>query len=304
MSRVTSGSPKRTERNATGPDGEQSFVKAAMALPLLSREEESELARAWKEERNEQALHSLTEAHLRLVISVASKYRRYGLAFGDLIQEGNIGLMKAAERFDPERDVRFSTYCTWWIRSCIQDYVLRNWSIVRTGTTSAQKSLFFNLRRLRARIGDLDSGALTPENRHQIATDLRVRESDVDTMAARLSASDRSLNAPVGDEEQSQWQDFLVDESEGPDQEVMERTDSARRRAWLADAVSELNDREQLIIRERRLSEKGSTLEALGEKLGISKERVRQIEGAALKKLKTVLVNRVGDPAEAGLLPG
>lgn len=299
----------RTGNGTTSPPrqrdpGEQRFVKAAMAVPLLSREEENALARRWSEERDEAALHELTEAHLRLVIAIAAKFRRYGLPFSDLIQEGSIGLMKAAERFDPSRDVRFSTYVTWWIRSCIQDYVLRNWSIVRTGTTSAQKSLFFNLRRLRARIGDVDGSGLKPENRTRIATELRVREQDVDMMAARLSATDRSLNAPVGDDEQTQWQDLLVDDSRAPEAEVMDRTDSARREAWLGQAIDMLNDREQLIIRERRLREEGSTLETLGDRLGISKERVRQIEAVALEKIRRILAARLGDPAESGLLPG
>ncbi|MFY0636669.1 RNA polymerase factor sigma-32 [Maricaulis maris] len=283
--------------------GEQRFVKSAMARPLLSREDESDLARRWRDDRDEVALHELTEAHMRLVIAVAAKFKRYGLPFSDLIQEGNIGLMKAAERFEPERDVRFSTYVTWWIRSCIQDYVLRNWSIVRTGTTSAQKSLFFNLRRMRARIGDLEGSSISPENREQIARDLRVRESDVDTMVMRLGASDRSLNAPVGDEDNSQWQDFLVDENAAPEVEVMESTDSQKRSAWLGQAIEGLNPREQFIIRERRLTEEGSTLETLGQTLGISKERVRQIESAALAKLRTHLCNAVGDPVEAGLIP-
>jgi RNA polymerase sigma-32 factor len=303
MDPVTTRSRTAQTSGARDP-GEQRFVKHAMAQPLLSREDEASLARRWKEDRDEAALHRLTEAHMRLVISVAARYRRYGLPFSDLIQEGNIGLMKAAERFEPERDVRFSTYVTWWIRSCIQDYVLRNWSIVRTGTTSSQKSLFFNLRRLRARIGDLDGAALTPENRQQIATGLGVRERDVDAMAARLSAADRSLNAPVGEDEQMQWQDLLVDETVAPEDEVMDRTDSERRKAWLGQAIGTLNDREQLIIRERRLCEDSSTLEQLGKRLGISKERVRQIEGVALEKLRNVLIERFGDPADSGLLPG
>ncbi len=283
--------------------GQQDFVRAAMAEPLLEREEEADLARSWRDQGDERALHKLTRSHMRLVVSIAAKYRRYGLPMADLIQEGNIGLMKAAERFEPERDVRFSTYVAWWIRSCIQDYVLRNWSIVRTGTTSAQKSLFFNLRRLRAQIGDVDNAALTPENRTKIATELNVRETDVDAMAQRLSAADRSLNAPVGDEENSQWQDFLVDEAPVPEAAVMESTDTERRKAWLGEAMTTLNDREQFIIRERRLSEDGSTLEALGQVLGISKERVRQIENVAMNKLRNSLETKLGDPAESGLIP-
>ncbi|MDF1770029.1 RNA polymerase factor sigma-32 [Maricaulis sp.] len=303
MTTTKAATARSAHPSAARDAGEQRFVKSAMARPLLSREDESDLARRWRDDRDEAALHELTEAHMRLVIAVAAKFKRYGLPFSDLIQEGNIGLMKAAERFEPERDVRFSTYVTWWIRSCIQDYVLRNWSIVRTGTTSAQKSLFFNLRRMRARIGDLEGSSISPENREQIARDLRVRESDVDTMVMRLGASDRSLNAPVGDEDNSQWQDFLVDESAAPEVEVMESTDSRKRSAWLGQAIEGLNPREQFIIRERRLTEEGSTLETLGQTLGISKERVRQIESAALAKLRTHLCNAVGDPVEAGLIP-
>lgn len=295
-----------TTPSARGTDsgyGDQRFVKAAMAIPLLSRENEQEHARRWRENGDELALHKLTEPHVRLVISVAAKYRRYGLPFEDLIQEGNIGLMKAAERFEPERDIRFSTYVSWWIRSCIQDYVLRNWSIVRTGTTSAQKSLFFNLRRLRSQIGDTGSGMLAPDDRSEIARTLGVREPDVDRMAARLSASDRSLNAPAGEGEQAEWQDLLADDSAQPEAEVMERADSERRIKWLRDAMIRLNDRERLIIQERRLCEAGSTLEALGQRLGISKERVRQIEAVAFKKLRDALVEGVGDPYEMELIP-
>jgi RNA polymerase sigma-32 factor len=290
--------------NTTRDAGEQRFIKSAMARDLLEREEEHALARAWKEDRDEAALHKLTEAHMRLVVSVAARYRRYGLAFQDLIQEGNIGLMKAADRFEPDREVRFATYATWWIRSTIQDYVLRNWSIVRTGTTSAQKSLFFNLRRLRAQIGDVDGAQMSPENLRLIADELGVRERDVDAMASRLGAADRSLDAPVGEEDQMSWIDLLVDESVAPEREVMERTDGERRKAWLGQAIDSLNEREQLIIRERRLSEDSSTLEQLGQRLGISKERVRQIESVALNKLKSTLTREVGDPFESGLVPG
>jgi len=304
MSTAMAATARSAHPSAARDAGEQRFVKSAMARPLLAREEEAELARQWRDDRDEAALHALTEAHMRLVIAVAAKFKRYGLPFSDLIQEGNIGLMKAADRFDPERHIRFSTYVTWWIRSCIQDYVLRNWSIVRTGTTSAQKSLFFNLRRMRARIGDLEGASISPENRAQIAKDLRVRESDVDNMVTRLGASDRSLNSPVGDDEQSQWQDFLVDESAAPEIEVMDRSDSERRSAWLGQAIEGLNSREQFIIRERRLTDEGATLEMLGKSLGISKERVRQIETVALDKLRSHLCNAVGDPRESGLLPG
>ena len=296
-------STPRTTASGSPELSQQRFIKTAMKHDLLSREEEMDLARRWKEDRDERAMHRLTEAHMRLVIALAAKYRRYGLPYADLIQEGNIGLMKAVERFDPERDVRFSTYVSWWIRSCIQDYVLRNWSIVRTGTTSAQKSLFFNLRRLKAQIGALDSNTLTPKHKTWIAEQLGVRQQDVEAMADRLAANDRSLNAPVGEDDAGQWQDLLPDERATPDVEIMHSHDSERRSGWLRDAIGTLNDRERFIIEERRLSEDGSTLESLGKTLGISKERVRQIENVALSKLKNALTSAVGDPVDSGLIP-
>jgi RNA polymerase sigma-32 factor len=234
---------------------------------------------------------------------VAAKFRHYGLPFPDLVSEGNIGLMQAAARFEPERGVRFSTYASWWIRSSIQDYVLRNWSIVRTGTTAAQKSLFFNLRRLRALIKDVGSGALTPENRAYVAQALRVGEDDVDQMASRLAAVDRSLNAPFTEDGDGEWQDLLADERPDPEANAMDKRDTNKRSEWLGEAMDRLTDREQLIIRERRLREDSVTLEKLGVRLGISKERVRQIEHQALNKLKKALTETVGDPEEAGLIP-
>jgi|TARA_Y100001001_G_scaffold163480_1_gene192569 RNA polymerase sigma-32 factor len=278
-------------------------MKQAMDAPLLEREEELNLATAWKEKGDEEALHALTTAYMRLVISIAAKFRHYGLPFPDLVSEGNIGLMQAAARFEPEREVRFSTYATWWIRASIQDYVLRNWSIVRTGTTAAQKSLFFNLRRLRALIKDTSSGQLTPENRAYVAQALRVGEDDVEKMASRLAAVDRSLNAPFSEDGEGEWQDLLADENPDPETQVMEDRDQAQRAQWLGEALSRLSEREQLIIRERRLGEDSVTLEKLGERLGISKERVRQVEHQALNKLKKYLTEVVGDPEEAGLLP-
>jgi RNA polymerase sigma-32 factor len=278
-------------------------MKKAMDAPLLEREEELNLATAWKEKGDEEALHALTTAYMRLVISIAAKFRHYGLPFPDLVSEGNIGLMQAAARFEPEREVRFSTYATWWIRASIQDYVLRNWSIVRTGTTAAQKSLFFNLRRLRALIKDTSSGQLTPENRAYVAQALRVGEDDVEKMASRLAAVDRSLNAPFSEDGEGEWQDLLADENPDPETQVMEDRDQAQRAQWLGEALSRLSEREQLIIRERRLGEDSVTLEKLGERLGISKERVRQVEHQALNKLKKYLTEVVGDPEEAGLLP-
>ncbi len=279
------------------------FVKEAMKAPLLQQDHELELARRWRDQNDERALHELTTAYMRLVIAMASRFRHYGLPMPDLVQEGNVGLMQAAARFEPSREVRFSTYASWWIRSSIQDYVLRNWSIVRTGTTAAQKSLFFNLRRLRAQIDDTDDGVMSQSNRAWVSEHLGVPERDVEAMASRLSASDRSLNAPLAVDGDAEWQDLLADESPSTEDTVMEARDSDRRKAWIQDALKALNERELLIIRQRRLAEDTVTLETLGKELGISKERVRQIEHQALGKLRKALERIVGDPEEAGLLP-
>ncbi|NWG45752.1 MAG: RNA polymerase factor sigma-32 [Alphaproteobacteria bacterium] len=278
------------------------FIKSAMAAPLLSREHEAELARAWRERGDQAALHELTEAYMRLVVSVAARFRNYGIPMGDLVQEGNVGLMQAAARFEPEREVRFSTYATWWIRSAIQDHILRNWSIVRTGTTASQKSLFFSLRRLRALIRDGAEPVMSPEARQTIATKLGVNAEEVALMESRLSAADRSLNARIGEEGDSEWQDLLADSRPLPDEELLDRKDAQVRRSWIRKALERLNERELMIIRERRLQDEGVTLETLGQRLGISKERVRQIEHQALTKLKAALVEIVGDPHEAGLI--
>ncbi len=282
--------------------GARRFVKQAMKAPLLEQEHELNLARRWRDQNDERALHELTSAYVRLVVAMASRFRNYGLPMSDLVQEGNVGLMQAAARFEPERLVRFSTYASWWIRSSIQDYILRNWSIVRTGTTAAQKALFFNLRRLRALINDVGDGTMSPENRLAVATKLGVPEDDVDNMAARLSAADRSLNAPMAEAGEAEWQDMLACERAGPDDEVMESHDGAKRAHWVAVALKSLSERELIIIRERRLQDDGVTLETLGRRLGISKERVRQIEHHALKKLRAALLKQVGDPVAAGLV--
>ncbi|MEQ9489686.1 MAG: RNA polymerase factor sigma-32 [Alphaproteobacteria bacterium] len=275
-----------------------SYIRASMKEALLSREDEQDLAKRWRYDGDEDALHRLVRAYTRLVISTATKFRNYGLPMGDLVQEGNIGLMQAAARFDPEREVRFSTYATWWIRSAIQDYVLRNWSIVRTGTTSAQKSLFFNLRRLRARIAEGSGGLMTDEGRQSISKELKVGIHDVESMEARLSGSDHSLNATVSDMSNDPWQDLLPDERPTPDQVVTCMRDSETRSKWLAAALDELSDREQVIIQERRLVDDGATLEELGRKLGVSKERVRQLETRAMSKLKQAILRNVDRPTD------
>jgi RNA polymerase sigma-32 factor len=271
----------------------RTFIRAAMRAPYLQRDEEHDLALRWKENHDQRALNRIALAHMRLVIAMAAKFRHFGLPVADLVQEGHVGLLEAAARFEPEREVRFSTYATWWIRASMQDYILRNWSIVRGGTSSAQKALFFNLRRLRARLA---SGAQPLSNDalyREVSAALGVSEADVAMMDSRLSAPDSSLNTPLADENgAAERQDFLVDGEPLPDEQVGEAIDLERRADWLRAALAALNDRELRIIEERRLTDEGATLEELGSTLGISKERVRQIEARAMEKLKIALIRQ------------
>jgi RNA polymerase sigma-32 factor len=282
------------------------FLDTALATPLLTAERERELAIAWHDGRDQRALHQLVTAYVRLVASLATRYRHYGLPLGDLIQEGNIGLLEAASRFDPARNVRFSTYAVWWIRAAMQDYVLRNWSIVRTGTTAGQKALFFNLRRLRAKLVQENrvdpDRSLSAEARVKIAEELGVNEAEVQAMEQRLSAGDRSLNAlpdSGGEGGTQEWQDLLADERPNPEEVITEGHDQATRARWLDAALASLSNREREIVRERCLLDEATTLEALGARLGISKERVRQIESGALRKLKLSLLRLAGPAALA-----
>lgn len=278
------------------------MIRMAMAAPYLERDEEHQLAIAWKDHDDQSARNRIALSHMRLVISMAAKFRNFGLPMGDLIQEGHIGLLEAAARFEPSREVRFSTYATWWIRASMQDYVLRNWSIVRGGTSSAQKSLFFNLRRLRARLAQGDRQLTSQAVHEEIAAALGVSLSDVQTMDARLSGSDTSLQAPVspgeGSDGGAQRMDFIASEAPLPDEQAGTIIDEERRREWLYAALNALNDRELQIIQERRLSDRPATLEELGATLGISKERVRQIETRALEKLKSALLAQTPSLAE------
>lgn len=274
------------------------FIKASMKEPLLLRDHEFDLARKWREESEVSALHELVRAYTRLVVATAARFRNYGLPMGDLVQEGNVGLMQAASRFEPDREVRFSTYAAWWIRSAMQDYILRNWSIVRTGTTAAQKSLFFNLRRLRARIEDVSGRPLTHEGRQKIARELNVGIDEVEAMETRLGAIDQSLNAPISEGGEDDWQDFLSDSRPSPEDVVIGLRDSETRSRWLADALRELSPRERTIISQRRLREEGATLEELGRELGVSKERVRQLEHRALLKLRASMQRHVDMPTD------
>ena len=277
---------------------DKAIRNAAMRAPYLERQEEHELALRWRDRQDRKALDRLMAAHMRLVISIAARYRNFGLSINDLIQEGHIGLLEAASRFEPEREVRFSTYATWWIRAAIQDYVLRNWSIVRGGTSSTQKALFFNIRRLRAKIAH--DGSLSAHQIHaEIAQMMGISADSVALMDSRLSGPDASLNAPLHEEEASagERQDLLMDQEPLPDETVGDTIDSIRRAQWLKQAMSVLNDRERRIVSERCLRDDTATLEELGERLGISKERVRQIEGRALEKLRTALLRAQPDPS-------
>lgn len=278
------------------PNSENTYVKKAMNERLLSKEEEQELAIAWVENKNEKALHKLITAYGRLVVAMAHKFKNYGLPLTDLIQEGNIGLLEAANRFEPNRDLRFSTYATWWVRSTMQDYVLRNWSIVRTGTTAAHKSLFFNMKRIQAKIAAAnENDSMTDDVRDEIAETMGVRLQDVKEMEGRLSGSDQSLNHVIGDDSNSEIQDFMADDRPNPEESMLIIKDGQTRSQWLAKALGMLNDREQTIIKKRSLSNKAVTLEALGAELGVSKERIRQIETAAHQKMKRSLLQSVGN---------
>ena len=279
---------------------EQRFISTAMSTPLLSQEHEQELAFRWREDGDEQALHELVTAYMRLVVSIASKFRAYGLPRGDMVQEGCVGLMQAAARFEPERGVRFSTYATWWIRSSMQEYVLRNWSIVRSGTSAAQKALFFNLRRLRAQIDGAGATALSDEARETISAKLKVSAREVTAMSDRLSARDQSLNAPAGEDSADEWGDFLVDDRPSPEEVSIRYLDGGTRGRWLKAALADLTDRERLIVTERKLNDEKVTLEELGEQLGVTKERVRQIEHKALQKLSDGVLRRAREAADGG----
>ncbi|WP_340107928.1 RNA polymerase factor sigma-32 [Pikeienuella sp. HZG-20] len=282
------------------------FTRNAMRAEMLDAETERALATAWRDERCAKSLHRLINAYMRLAISMAYKYRRYGAPMPDLIQEAGVGLLKAAEKFDPDRGVRFSTYASWWIKASIQDYVMRDWSMVRTGSTSAQKALFFNLRRVRAQIererGPATDGRTAHEQRVRIAEEVRVPLRDVEMMEARLAGSDFSLNAAQGEGDGREWIETLQDAAPTGAETVARISDLAAAHGWIDDALTSLTDRERMIIRRRKLTEEPDTLERLGGELGLSKERVRQLEAQALRKMKSRLEGRHG--SEPAILAG
>jgi RNA polymerase sigma-32 factor len=271
------------------PDGGLSrYLTEIRKFPMLARDEEFMLAKRWREHEDPNAAHRLVTSHLRLVAKIAMGYRGYGLPIGEVISEGNVGLMQAVKKFEPERGFRLATYAMWWIRASIQEYILRSWSLVKLGTTSAQKKLFFNLRKAKAKVGALEEGDLRPENVAQIAKDLSVTEDEVIDMNRRLSGSDASLNATVGSDGEgaTQWQDWLEDEDSDQADAYAERDELDARRAMLVQAMSVLNDREKDILMQRRLADTPVTLEELSESYGVSRERIRQIEVRAFEKLQ------------------
>ena len=277
-----------------------SLTRKAVKAELLDAETELQLAYAWRDSRDEAALHRLITAYMRLAISMAAKFKRYGAPMSDLVQEAGLGLMKAADKFDPDRGVRFSTYAVWWIKASVQDYVMRNWSMVRTGSTSSQKSLFFNMRRVQAQLEREAQQTGEKLDKHQlnqlIATEVGVPLNDVEMMDGRLSGSDFSLNATkASDEEGREWIETLEDENARADLAVEEDYDQQRLSDWLGVAMNALNDREQFIVRERKLIDSPRTLESLGAELGLSKERVRQLEAAAFGKMRKYLEKNAGE---------
>jgi RNA polymerase sigma-32 factor len=272
---------------AIGPEGNlQRYLQEIRKFPMLEAGEEYMLAKRWAEHEDSAAAHKMVTSHLRLVAKIAKGYRGYGLPLAELISEGNVGLMQAVKRFDPERGFRLATYAMWWIRASIQEYILHSWSLVKIGTTAAQKKLFFNLRKLKGQIQALEDGDLTPEHVEHIADQLKVPEQDVVMMNRRLAGSDHSLNAPLKSDVEGEWLDWLADDSESHEVEIAETEELTKRRELLQDAMTALNERERHILTERRLKDKPTTLEDLSKVYGISRERVRQIEVRAFEKLQ------------------
>lgn len=275
------------------------YMQEIRRYPMLSQQEEERLAYAWRDQGDQNAAHKLVQSHLRLVAKIALGYRGYGLPVSDLISEGNMGMMQAVRRFDPERGFRLSTYAMWWIRAAIQEYVLHSWSLVKMGTTASQKKLFFNLRRLKGQLQAIDDGDLHPEQVSAIATALGVSEQDVVQMNRRLSSPDNSLNAPIKMDGEGEWQDWLVDETESPENELAEREEFSERKSLLANALKTLSERERYILSQRRLRDDPTTLEDLSQHYRISRERVRQIEVRAFEKLQQSMKAQVAEQRKA-----
>ena len=270
----------------SGEDGLSRYLTEIRKFPLLSPEDEYMFAKRWKEHEDSEAARRLVTSHLRLVAKIAMGYRGYGLPVSEIVSEGNVGLMQAVKRFDPDRGFRLATYAMWWIRASIQEYVLRSWSMVKMGTTAAQKKLFFNLRKAKNNIGAIEEGDLTPEHVATLSDQLGVTPTEVTEMNRRLSGGDASLNAPLRSESESEWQDWLADDTADQETRLAEREEMGDRHNLLVGAMKDLTDRERDIIQARRLQDEPATLEELSQKYGVSRERVRQIEVRAFEKLQ------------------
>jgi len=277
------------------------YLQEIRKFPMLAPEEEYMLAKRWREHADPDAAHKLVTSHLRLVAKIAMGYRGYGLPLSELISEGNVGMMQAVKRFDPDRGFRLATYAMWWIRAAMQEYILHSWSLVKMGTTAAQKKLFFNLRKLKGQLQAIEEGDLSPENVQKIARELDVSEADVVSMNRRLGSPDHSLNAPLRGDGEGEWQDWLVDETDDQETTLSERQELGLRRDLLRAAMRHLTERERDILMERRLRDEPTTLEDLSQRYGISRERVRQIEVRAFDKLQRAIRSAA---LERHLLPG
>jgi RNA polymerase sigma-32 factor len=283
----------------SGEAGLSRYLTEIRKFPLLSPEEEYMFAKRWREHEDPEAARRLVTSHLRLVAKIAMGYRGYGLPVSEIVSEGNVGLMQAVRRFEPDKGFRLATYAMWWIRASIQEYVLRSWSLVKMGTTAAQKKLFFNLRKAKTNIGAIEEGDLTPAHRAKLADQLGVTETEVTDMNRRLSGGDASLNAPLRSESESEWQDWLADDTADQETSLAEREEMGDRRELLMNAMKDLTDRERDIIQARRLQEEPATLEELSQKYGVSRERVRQIEVRAFEKLQSGMKAAMQTPALA-----
>ena len=281
----------RTLPSLQSDSGLSRYLQEIRKFPMLEANEEFMLAKRWREHKDPDAAHRLVTSHLRLVAKIAMGYRGYGLPINELIAEGNVGMMQAVKRFDPDRGFRLATYAMWWIRAAIQEYILHSWSLVKIGTTAAQKKLFFNLRRVKGQIKAIEEGDLSPEQVKTISDRLAVPEEDVVTMNRRLAAPDNSLNAPVRTEGEGEWQDWLVDDSPTQETRLAENEELSARQKLLGKALDGLNDRERHILIERRLKDEPATLEDLSKEYDISRERVRQIEVRAFEKLQKSIRN-------------
>ena len=286
----------KTTSIALSPEqGLSRYLTEIRKFPMLEKEQEFMLAKRWQQDEDTDAAEQMVTSHLRLVAKIAMGYRGYGLPMAEVISEGNVGLMQAVKKFDPDKGFRLATYAMWWIRAAIQEYILRSWSLVKLGTTAAQKKLFFNLRRIKGEINALESGDLKPDQVTEIATRLNVSEKDVLSMNGRMSGSDASLNAPMGQEGDMEWQDWLTDDEPGQAETYANRQEFDSRMELLQEAMADLSEREQHILQERRLTDEPKTLEELSEVYNVSRERIRQIEVRAFEKIQKAMKRMAKD---------